>query len=201
MARHGRRRPGVPLAMDMTAKKFKRAGCGGQSLVESCVVIGIICLFLMGLFQLSQLYMAREILMFAAGRGARARAVGFNDFMVHKTVRVASIPAAGRMLDRPDNVNNPSAQRNFERARIPLYLAEEHYGRLSAILDYTNWPEVSHSLIDLGGPRLDCRVRENFPVGNPVFRAFYRGEAVPLSGNATLENHYPLYLYNAGGAP
>ncbi len=180
--------------MDMTPNVLKRAGCSGQSLVESCVVIGIICLFLMGLFQLSQLYMARESLMYAAGRGARARTVGFNDFMVHKTVRVAAIPAAGRMLDRPDTVNSPSAQRNFERARIPLYLAEGHYGRLSAILDYTNWTELGHSVIDLGGPQLDCRVRLDFPVQTPVFRAFYRGETVPLSGSATLENHYPLYL-------
>ncbi len=127
--------------------------------------------------------------------------VGFNDFMVYKTVRVAAIPAAGRMLDRPDNINSPTAQRNLERGRIPLYLAEDHYWRLSAILDYTNWPELSYNVVDLGGPQLDCRVRENFPVGNPVFRAFYRGETVPLSGSATLENHYPLYLYEAGGAP
>jgi len=187
---------GVPLAMAMTANAKKIAGRSGQSLIESCVVIGIICLFLMGLFQLSQLYMAREALIYAAARGARARAVGFNDFMVYKTVRVAAIPAAGRMLDRPGNINSPTAQRNLERARVPLYLEEDHYGRLSAILDYTNWPTISHSLVDLGGPQVDCRVRQDFPVQTVVFRAFYRDDSVPLSGTVTLDNHYPLYLYN-----
>lgn len=187
---------GVPLAMAMTANAKKIAGRGGQSLIESCVVIGIVCLFLMGLFQLSQLYMARETLIYAAGRGARARAVGFNDFMVYKTVRVAAIPAAGRMLDRPDTVNNPTAQRNLERGRIPLYLAEDHYWRLSAILDYTNWPELRYNVVDLDGPQVDCRVLLDFPVQTPVFRAFYRDDSVPLSGTVTLDNHYPLYLYN-----
>ena len=187
---------GVPSAMDINPNARKWVGCSGQSLVESCVVIGIICLFLMGLFQLSQLYMAREIMMYAAGRGARARTVGFNEYMVYKTVRVAAIPASGRMLDRPDAIKSPAAQRNLERGRIPLYLAEDHWARLSAILDYTNWPEISRSVLDLGGTRLDCRVGIDFPIQTPVFRAFYRGEALPLYGNATLENHYPLYLWN-----
>ncbi|MFN2351861.1 MAG: TadE/TadG family type IV pilus assembly protein [Kiritimatiellia bacterium] len=171
----------------------------GQSLIESCVVMGILCLLLMGLFQLSQLYMAQEIMHYAAGRGARARAVGFNDFMVHKSVRVATIAAAGPMessmrSDLP--TGGPLAQRGIERARIPLYMGADHYGLLRPILDYEDWDTISHSLLEQDDPaRVDCRVRQDFPVSTVVFKAFYGDDSVPLRGSAAMDSHYPLYLY------
>ena len=70
----------------------------GQSLVESCLVIGLTCLLFFGLLQISQLFAAREVLYHAAARGARAKTVGFNRWMVTKAVRVGAIPNAGRML-------------------------------------------------------------------------------------------------------
>ncbi len=181
-----------PLSMFLSQHRIKQIA--GQSLIESCIAIGIICLFLMGLFQLSQLYMAQEILTHAAGRGARAKTVGMNDFMVRKTVQVATIPSVGRLLERPNYITSPTAQRSFERARIPLYLEEPHPGRLSAVLNYTNWPTIDYSLPGLWGPELQCRVNQNFPIQTVIFRAFYRNNVMPLSSTVSMENHYPLYL-------
>lgn len=190
----------------------------GQSLIESCIVIGILCLLFMALLQLSQLYMAQEILHYAAGRGARAKTVGFNEFMVYKTVRVGAIANAGKMTEPelaeqapaeltlslgsrfrtrfPVAVSGgPVAQRALEQARIPMYLGAEWYTQLSAILDYENWPNIYYSYSEQETPPLlNFYVHQAFPLALPLHRAFYTDDSIPFSGQATLENHYPLYL-------
>jgi len=92
----------------------------GQALIESCIVIGLICLLLMGLFQLVQLFMAQEIMDYAAGRGARAKAVGFNDFMVAKTVCIGAIANAGALTFPERSSGGPWVQwTQNELPRIP----------------------------------------------------------------------------------
>jgi hypothetical protein len=130
------------------------------------VAIALICLIFMGLLQVSEIFAAREILNHAAARGARARTVGFNWWMVEKCVRVASIPNAGKMIT-PDFENDDTAlqgmveslnsgdlweqtlhsspsslQYNMERARIPEYMATYNRQRGSHILDYENWNTI-----------------------------------------------------------
>lgn len=187
----------------------------GQSLIESALVIGILCLLLMGLLQLSQMYMAAEILDFAAGRGARAYTVGFNDFMVRKTVRVGTIASAGAILSpeigagpaRPLTLNlgqftltlpltthdRPATQRAVERARIPLYLGAESPAELDPILNYSNWPAVSYES-QAAPPLIHFQVLQDFPLSIPLHRTFYAADHVPLRGEAYLEDHAALYL-------
>lgn len=120
----------------------------------------------MGLLQISEIFAAREILNHAAARGARARTVGFNSWMVEKAIRVASIPNAGK-LTSPDFDNDDialqqmvvnlrpgelweqalraspsSLQYNLERARIPEYMASYNRPRAGHILDYENWDTI-----------------------------------------------------------
>jgi hypothetical protein len=59
----------------------------------------------MTMLNVAELTAAREILYYAASCSARSRTVGFNQFMVWKTGRIASIPNAGKMIV-PDYVNN-----------------------------------------------------------------------------------------------
>src|ERR1035437_1927236 len=99
----------------------------GQAIIESSLVLALVCLVLFGLFEISQLFAAQEILDYAAARGARAETVGFNRFMVEKTVRVGAIPNAGRLIN-PVVSGGPAAQSDAELARIPLYLAAENSG-------------------------------------------------------------------------
>lgn len=161
--------------------------CDGQSLIEACLALLILCLVFMGFFQVSQLIAARQVLYHAAARGARAKMVGLNRFMVDKAIRVAAIPNAGRMI-QPDIANEDDALREWletetaggvwdrvlteepgiadvhaiERARIPDFMGSEHRAWSRAILDYEHWDTIRPSVpawIGDGAP-LNVRVRQ-----------------------------------------
>jgi hypothetical protein len=138
----------------------------GQSLVESCLVIFVMCLLFAGMLQLSQLLAGREILHHAAARGARAKTVGFNWWMVEKAILVAAIPNAGRMTEpAPPAASRPlqdwlrnlrvgavwdrslaatprSSLSQLELARIPEFLAAENHLRASYVLNYEDWSTI-----------------------------------------------------------
>ncbi len=66
-------------------------------MIEACLAMGVICLVFFGLFQLSQLAAAREVINHAAARGARAKSVGLSRFMVSKAIRVALTKCFGNI--------------------------------------------------------------------------------------------------------
>ncbi len=188
----------------------------GQALLESCFVIAVLALVLFGLLELVRLQASRAVLEHAAAAGARAQTVGFNNFMVFKAVRVASIPNAGLMTSpgyaRPgggpqwgaDSAGDlwdyalqaqpGSPQYEIERSRIPLFLGAEHMGQLHPILDYTRWDDVFHSAQDAGGSRLGMTVRQRVPLVFPFSGAFYADGHVRQDGAMEIENHYPAFL-------
>jgi hypothetical protein len=167
----------------------------GQTLIESCIVIILLCLILSGFFQISQVYLAKEISAHACFRGARAKTVGFNDFMVNKTIRVGTIANAGQMTF-PDVAGGPIEQMAVERGRIPIYLGAEGDYMLDSILQYEDWDTVACSYIDMGGASLPFRLSQDLPLRYfPVFfRAFYRGDSIPLDTDLELDYHASLYL-------
>lgn len=164
-------------------------------MIESCLVIGLLCLLLMGLFQLAQLFLAQEILDYAAGRGARAKVVGFNDFMVTKTVRIGAIANAGALTVPERTGGGPWVQwTQNESPRIPHYLQADSW-ELDSILDYTLWNSITWSCQETPN-QLNFRVRQDVPLMffSNVFKAFFAASAVPMRGVVDIENHYPLYL-------
>ncbi|MCX6993258.1 MAG: pilus assembly protein [Kiritimatiellaeota bacterium] len=168
----------------------------GQALIESCIVIGLICLLLMGLFQLAQLFLAQEIMDYAAGRGARAKAVGFNDFMVAKTVRIGAIANAGALTFPEPSGGGPWVQwTSHESPRIPHYLQSDEW-ELNFILNYALWDTISWSCPAPDADILHFEVNQAVPLMffSNVFKAFSSASAVPMQGVADIENHYPLYL-------
>jgi len=188
----------------------------GQALIESCLVIALLALILFGVFQVSQLYASKEILEHAAIVGARARSVGFNNFMVYKATRVAAIPNAGHMLEpvleridggiwgdmTPGEAWNmalssspDSPQYNLEQSRIPLYLGATHYGDLHSILDYAAWDTFDVSrLLEIGDDMLRVDTRQTVPLRFPFHRTFYAADDVSLEGECGMDSHYRLYL-------
>lgn len=171
----------------------------GQSLVESCLVIAFVCLVFFGLFQISRLYAAQEVLDYAAGRGARATTVGFNRFMVEKTVRVGAIPNAGRLIN-PVCQGGPAVAHALETARIPLYLGAENDGQLRPILDYASWDDIRADLTSARGDgtfRYGVRQRVSL-TNNPFAGAFYREGYLDMTGESYLDEHYTLYMEDAG---
>ncbi|MFO7535410.1 MAG: pilus assembly protein [Kiritimatiellia bacterium] len=190
----------------------------GQTLIETCIIMMLMCLIFFGLLQLSQLSASKEILDYAASCGVRAQTVGFNEFMVRKVIRVAAIPNAGRIVEPvadPAPAPAPltgspgtawdyalraqpvSPQYAVERARIPLYLGGENLGRLDGILDYENWDSISLPSIGYSGNAgIAIEIDQDVPLWTPLHQLFFDGDTFPLGGDAILENHYPLYLGN-----
>ena len=134
----------------------------GAAMIESCIVLLLLFLILFGLLQASYMVAARDVLSFSSMATARSAQVGYNDFMLEKVARTASIPTAGPI--RNPNISGgsgahsasspgerwdgavsfgsgggSSVQYSAERARIPAYLAAESPSQLRAILDYDFW--------------------------------------------------------------
>jgi len=194
----------------------------GQSLVEACLVIFLVGLIFAGLFQISQLFAAREVLYHAANRSTRARAVGFNTFMVTKAARVAAIPNAGPMLEPEyENVDVPlqqavqtmtpgelwswvlgvvpfSAQAEIEKARIPYYLGAVNWWQAHHTLDDAHWDGLGVSTVEFG-EMIDATVNQQVPLTAPMHQAFYADDEISLTGKSHIENHYPLYLESGPG--
>ena len=173
---------------------FYVSSSAGQALIESCLVIALICLILAGLFQLAHLYSAKEIASYACARGARARTVGFNDFMVSKVVRVATIPNAGTMTF-PETLGGPLAQMAIERGRIPLYLGAEPQ-MLDGILQYEDWETINYNYTDDLSLLFRFAVSQALPLRYfpALFGAFYHGDSIPIDTELRLDNHAALYL-------
>lgn len=208
----------------MKARPIPRRARSGQSLIESCVVITVVSLICFGVVQLARLYAAKAVLTYAAAAGARAEMVGFNDFMVHKVVRAASIPNAGRMTNpdpdaysggvlwgevRPGaafdlalHAGQPySPEYEIELSRIPNYLYATRWGELAGILDYERWDDVHHVQGSSSTDYVMMRSYQHYPLLFPFVRSFYAADEVRLESDGsdtgdsvTRERHYPLYL-------
>ena len=85
----------------------------------------------------------------------------------------------------------------MESARIPLYLEADWSEELPAILYYSNWPTITYDdpVEEMTPyPMVHFSVHQNFPLRIPLHRTFYSADTIPLTGEAHLDNHYPLYL-------
>jgi len=154
----------------------QRGTSNGQAMIESVFVIIAACLCFLALFQYANLFAAKMTLTHAATRAARARSVGFNQWMVEKAARAAAIPVSGKSLipfavsSTPSSIlqsgnygriwdaallTSPvSAKAQLERARVPEYMGSVNSPTAREILDYELWENMSLSLeepLDLDG--------------------------------------------------
>ncbi len=199
----------------------------GQSLIESCLAVALICVLLLGLLQVSQLLAAKEILNHASARAARARTVGFDDWMAYKAARVAVIPNAGRLLEPVVPTGNPvlrqlietgtagevwdagaydlaptESKLQMEQARIPEYMGALDAEHARWLLDYEDWDSVRIGLTGLTTDEsFTMVVRQDVLLRIPFHRAFYAADQVALKGETEMEHHAGLYLDPAPAAP
>ncbi|VGO21501.1 TadE/TadG family type IV pilus assembly protein [Pontiella sulfatireligans] len=166
-------------------------------MVESCLVIMMLCLILFGLLQVSYVVAARNVLQYAAAATVRAAAVGLNDSMLEKVSYYVSIPTAGpintpsgirstalpgdTMGERFDHAisrtNTPeSAQGWYEVAvREQFHLADETEWR--GILNYDNWNGSDariRSSTSYQNDLITTTIRQMVPMTYPFSRAFAR---------------------------
>ena len=164
----------------------------GQAMVETMLAVVFVTFILFGLLQLSHLLTARILLDHAAARAARARAVGFNDFMCLKSARVAMIPVAGKMVwpDEGEAFN--------EASRVPDYLNAENEPLARGILEYERWQTMDVAVESGGG--VSPAVEASIGLDIPRFFGYGDGNENPIrmEGAAELESHFPLYMNDQG---
>ena len=107
----------------------------GQAAVETMLAVLVVTFVFLALFRLSHMLTGKILVEHAAMRVARARAVGFNDFMCAKAARVAVIPVAGKRL-WPEGESFTYAN---ELARVRTYLESPDGARARGLLEYEHW--------------------------------------------------------------
>lgn len=147
----------------------------GQAMIETVLAVLIITFVFLVLFKLSQLLTGKIMLEHAAMRAARARTVGFNEFMCLKSARVSMIPVAGeRLWPQGDEFDY-----SMELARIPIYLGTPNAAVANGVLEYKGW----HSFDVTPGPITNTRLKN---------------EWYDLDGQASIEGNHVYYMIDQG---
>jgi len=151
-----------------------------QAMVETLIAVLAILLIFFGAYRVSRMVAARTLLDHAAARAARAKAVGFNDFMCQKSALVAMIPVAGERVWPRDLAFD-------EASRVPDYLSAEDWALANGILDYEYWHTTDIDVRSGMGltPVADAEVR----LATPDYE---------MTGKASVESHFPHYMYDEG---
>ena len=149
-------------------------------MIETVIAVLIITSVFLALFKLSHQLTGKILLEHAAMRVARARAVGFNDFMCRKSGRIAVIPVAGRRL-WPEVKDGDEFNWAMEAARAKTYMETGNGAVARGVLDYEGW----HSLyIDPGqGTEAHTGMTTDW---------------FELKGNASIEPNFNLYMNDEG---
>ena len=168
-------------------------------MLETVLAVLVITFLFLMLFNLSHLLTGKILVEHAAMRVARARAVGFNDFMITKTVRISTMATAGRCLTQDDEGNALSTGTLV--SRMGSYLQAENDAETSGILDFPYWRghHLGWDCSEPGGDvnELIMRVWQSRPLygnGEDAEDAAIDGRDYKLTGEARIEGHYPFYL-------
>lgn len=168
-----------------------RKRCEGAAMVESCLVMVLLCLILYGILQVSILTAAHDVMVYATSCGLRCATIGYNDEMVKKTVRVAALPNMG-----PKVLNYAE-----EQLRIQEYLALAEHAEENVTMGYIS--DLYWQSLDVEDPQLgdyvELKVNQRYPMVFPFVGAIYNEDHTELSSEPLemrIENHAALYLAN-----
>ena len=170
-------------------------------MLESVMAMIVILLLFLGLFNLADQVRAKLLVENAAAKCARARAVGYNDFMVRKIARLSTMPAAGKCLS-PADADGGTLSLQARYGRIDDYLMSEYEAQSGAILDFELWRDGNTSVrATSGSSPATATVIQRRP-GVSGLAALAAGEEgggaggglAAISASATVEAHYPDYL-------
>ena len=168
-------------------------------MVESTLALIVILLVFLALFNLADLIRAKLLVENAAVKCARARAVGYNDFMLRKIARLATMPAAGRCLT-PSDSGIGTLSRGERYSRIGDYLMSGYEEQADAILDFEYWQGDRTSISATQGQSpasatVYQRRPKLFDFGVLVGTARADSEdTADIYATSTVEAHYPDYL-------
>lgn len=164
-------------AFASSAKAIAAGSRPGQSMIETMLAVVVVTFVFLSLFKLSHMLTGKILLEHAAMRAARARAVGFNDFMCRKAARVAAIPVCGKRLWPQDD----GFDGGMELARVAIYMGTPDAAVARGVLEYEHWQRLH---IDPGrGERSRTRLETDW---------------FDLAGEADIEENFTLYMNDQG---
>ena len=163
-------------------------------MLESIIAMFFLVFVFFLVVDYAELLKTRTVMDYAAARGARARAVGFNDFMVTKTLRIATMPVAGECVTAKNLGISPSA--GFLISRSGSYLESECECETKGILDFELWNPCKFSwnaTESYNGQQSDVTmtVRQRHPLLSEVRSCC---NEVTVEGKAQTESHYRYYI-------
>ena len=172
----------------------------GQAIIETVLAVLVITFVFLMLFNLSHVLTGKILVEHAAMRVARARAVGFNDFMILKTARLGAMSVSGECYTRMNDDRAPSTATLV--SRMGSYLQTASPSETEGILDFELWRDgnLGWSCAEPHGDvcELTMHVWQKQPVFNSINPqgAPARDDAamITLHGEAKIESHYPFYL-------
>ncbi len=196
----------LPPAIGRSALHFSKTlpphahGRRGQAMVESIIVLFFLCIVFFLVFDYARLLICNTTLDYAASRAARARTVGFNDFMVLKTARLGAMAVSGECLTKINNDSTPSTAALV--SRMGSYLQTANPSETYGILDFELWNNgnlgwsCAEPHGDVGELTMNVWQRQHvFNTLNPSGASDCDEAAMAtLHGQAKTESHYPFYL-------
>ena len=163
-------------------------------MLESVIALFFLCFAFFLVVDYAELLKTRTVMDYAAARAARARAVGFNDFMVAKTLRIATMPVAGECLTTRGTGRPPTA--GFLISRSGSYLQSEYESDTKGILDFELWDPAKFgwsAAESYNGRQGDVTVKVH--QRHPLVSALPGGvDETTIGGEARSESHYRYYL-------
>jgi len=168
-------------------------------MIETTIVLFFLCMVFFWVYEYTALLTNHTVLDYAAARAARARTVGFNDFMVTKTVRIGCMATAGRCRTQDDEGNDLSTATLV--SRMGSYLQTANDAETRGILDFPFWEghRLGWECSEPGGDvnEITMRVWQRRPLygnGEEQLDGAIDGREYLIRGEARIEGHYPFYL-------
>ena len=168
-------------------------------------MISLICLFLFGLLEVSNLYLHHELVHYASSCGARSVTVGLDDLMVRKSMYVALLPISGVSLTRnagSDMWDYALANRAESSAAedelkvIPVYLDSDS-GYATGVLNYDEWANLDTAIVaDLASDLVHTKIEKTETLRHAFSRWIFGVTKINFGDDSyyQIENHAGLYL-------
>lgn len=130
-------------------------------MVESVIALFFVLVIFLFMVDLLQAMKAKILVEYAAAKCARARAVGYNDFMLTKIARLSTMPVAGKCKTRKEDGSTIS--RSTASHRMGQYLASEYEQQADNILDFEYWDDTSVK-VDSNSSEIEVSVLQRRPL-------------------------------------
>ena len=170
-------------------------------MVESVIALFFVLIVFLFTIDLLQAMKAKILVEYAAAKCARARAVGYNDFMLTKIARLATMPAAGKCKTRDEE--GVVISRGVATHKMGAYLNSGHEAQADQILDFEFWDDTFVStLSDSSDIKVSVSQHRKLPFFDSVFKLIGMENdpdsrtpfELQINGTSKIGTHYLDYL-------